>query len=57
MVKKIIYFVGIFAYAIGSIGGFGTAVYHGEYVIAASVAVLAAMAYPTVKKFVNKLME
>jgi len=57
MAKKIIYFFGIFAYAIGVIGGFGTAVYNGEYVIAASVVVLAAMAAPAVKKFVNRLME
>lgn len=57
MIKKFGYFFGICAYALGSLGGFGYAIYCKAYLIAVVIIVLAAMAFPTLKKFFNKLTE
>jgi len=57
MLKKIGYFFGLCAYALGVIGGFGCAMYVKSYAIAAAVIVLAAMAFPTVRTFFKKLTE
>ncbi len=57
MIKKIGYFFGICAYALGAIGGFGYAIYCKAYLIAVAVLVLAAMAFPTLKKFFKGLTE
>ena len=57
MAKKLIYFILLFLYVIGAIGGIGYTVYIHEYVIAAGVAVLAGMAYPTAKKLFNEMQE
>lgn len=46
----------MFAYAVGAIGGFGYALYCKAYFIAACIVVLAAIAFPTLKSFYNKLM-
>jgi len=46
MVKCLISFAIICLYLLGSIGGFGYAVYNGAYPIAAGVLALAIMAYP-----------
>ena len=37
-------------YAMGSIGGFGYAMYCKAYVIAAAVLIVAVMAFPTIRK-------
>ena len=44
------------AYVVGAIGGFGYAMYCKAYFIAACVVALAAMAFPTLKSFYNKLI-
>lgn len=56
MLKKFGYFFAMFAYAVGAIGGFGYALYCKAYFIAACIVILAAMAFPTLKSFYNKLM-
>ena len=55
--KKYIYLVILFLYAMGVIGGIGYTLYCNEYVIAVAVAVLGAMAYPTAKELYKKIME
>ena len=54
--KKMLYFFGQFAYVLGSVGGFGYALYSKAYLIAVCVAVLAGMAFPTALKWYHKLM-
>lgn len=56
MIKKFGYFFGLCAYAVGALGGLGFALYNKGYFIAVCVVVLAAIAFPTVKSFYNKLM-
>lgn len=53
--KKIVYLILLFLYAMGTIGGIGYACYCKAYLIAIAVAVLAAMAFPTAKKWFNEL--
>lgn len=53
--KKLIAFAGLCAYMVGSIGGFGYAVYSRAYFIAACVLALAVMAFPTFKSFWKEL--
>jgi uncharacterized membrane protein len=55
--KKYIYLIGLFAYAMGTIGGIGYACYSGAWVIAVAVAILSAMAFPTAKEFYYKITE
>jgi uncharacterized membrane protein len=55
--KKYIYLIGLFAYAMGTIGGIGYACYSGAWVIAVTVAVLGAMAFPTAKNLYHKITE
>ena len=55
--KKFLYFLAVCAYLLGSIGGFGYAMYCKAYVIAVAVIILAALAFPTVKKIVGKMSE
>ena len=55
--KNFIAFVCLCAYVMGAIGGFGYAVYEGAYPIAAGVAALSVMSFPTVKKHFNELTE
>ena len=55
--KKILYFLALFLYGLGTIGGIGYALYSGAWVIAIAVAVLAAMAWPTAKKLYHLLAE
>lgn len=57
MAKKFLHFFGLAAYAVGSIGGFGVAMYDKEYVIGVCVAALAVMAFPTAKKSFKDLTE
>ena len=54
--KKILKFFGLFAYVVGSIGGFGYAMYSKAYFIGVCVVVLAAMAFPTAKKWLDSLL-
>ena len=53
--KKILYFLALFLYGLGTIGGIGYAIYSGAWVIAIAVVVLAVMAFPTAKWFFNQL--
>lgn len=55
--KKILYFFGLFAYILGSIGGFGYALYCKAYVIAIAVVVLAIMAFPTARTWFNEIID
>jgi len=55
--KKYMYLVGIFLYAMGVIGGVGYAIYAGAWVIAIAVLVLGVMAFPTAKVFYEELMK
>lgn len=55
MLKKFGCFFGLFAYAMGTIGGIGYSIYGGSWVIAIAIAVLAGMAFPTAKKFFQEL--
>jgi uncharacterized membrane protein len=55
--KKYIYLIGLFAYAMGTIGGIGYACYSGAWVIAVAVAILGVMAFPTAKEFYMKITE
>lgn len=54
--KKVLYFLGLFAYVLGAIGGFGYALYDKAWPVAASVIVLAIMAFPTAKDWYKKLI-
>jgi hypothetical protein len=47
--KKIMCFIALFLYIMGTIGGIGYCIYSNAYVIAIAVAVLAIMAFPTAK--------
>lgn len=42
---------GIAAWALGTIGGIGYCLYFHHYLIAVAIAILGAMAFPTVKKW------
>lgn len=55
--KKLLYFVCLFAYLVGAIGGFGYALHSNAIFIAVCVVVLAAMAWPTAKSFYEKLTQ
>ena len=57
MKKQILSFIGLCAYAMGTIGGFGFSVYGGSWPVAISVLILAVMAWPTAKKLWNDLSE
>lgn len=53
---KLPYFFGMFAYLVGVVGGLGFALTSRAYVIAAAVAVLAYMALPKFREYIEKLM-
>jgi len=55
--KKYLYLIILFAYVMGVIGGIGYAVYSGAYVIAVTVAILGALAFPTAKEIYKKITE
>lgn len=55
--NKIRSIVEIAAYALGSIGGFGWAMYNHGYLIGGAVVVLAVMAFPELKRAVNELIK
>lgn len=44
-------------YAMGTIGGFGYAMYRKAYVIAAAVLIVAVMAFPTIRKVFKEWTE
>ena len=54
--KKFILFFAIFLSIIGGIGSFGYLVWQKEWVIAAGVLVVCFAASPTIKNWVNKLI-
>lgn len=47
MKKQFLSFIGICAYVMGTIGGFGFSVYGGSWPVAIAVLILAFMAWPT----------
>lgn len=55
--KGIISMFLLMLYAMGSIGGFGYAMYCKAYVIAAAVLIVAVMAFPTIKKVFKEWTE
>lgn len=55
MKKKIISFIILAMYILGSIGGFGYACYSGAYLISVAVVALAVMAWPTAWKYIKDL--
>ena len=57
MMKKILYFVLLFLWAMGILGGIGYAIYGGAWPIAVGVAVAGFFSWPTVKSLYNKLNE
>ena len=54
MAKGFLYMVMMMAYAMGSIGGFGYAIYCKAYVIAAAIVLLSYMAFPKAKEYFEK---
>ena len=57
MKKQFLSFIGICAYVMGTIGGFGFSVYGGSWPVAISVLILAVMAWPTAKKLWNDMSD
>lgn len=55
MKQGFISFIILALYILGSIGGFGYAVYSGAYLISIAVLALAVMAWPTAKKCFKEL--
>lgn len=55
--KKFLSLFGLCAWAVGTIGGIGYSLYCGAGLIAACVAILAAMAFPTAKKWFDTIKE
>lgn len=55
--KKMYSFFMLCLYVLGTIGGFGYAMYCKAYLIAAAVVVLALMALPTAQKYYNYLTD
>ena len=56
MFNKVFYFFALWAYILGSIGGFGYALYSKAYLIAICILVLAILAFPTAKSYFQKLI-
>ena len=52
---KILYFFEMCAYVLGSIGGFGWALYNKAYLITACIVVLAIMAFPELKRAIRNI--
>ena len=50
-------FIAVFMWAVGTIGGFGLSAHNREWIIAACVAVLGAMAFPTVRRFFKDMQD
>ena len=57
MKKEIISFILLTLYFMGTIGGFGYAVYSDAKVISVAVLVLAGMAWPTAKNCLDNLLK
>lgn len=55
MKNQIISFIILALYILGTIGGFGYAIYSGAYLISIAVLALAVMAWPTAKKSIEDL--
>lgn len=55
MKKQFLSFIGICAYVMGIIGGFGFSVYGGSWPVAIAVLILAVMAFPTAKQLWKNL--
>jgi uncharacterized membrane protein len=57
MMKKILYFVLLFLWAMGILGGIGYSIYGGAWPIAVGVVVAGVLSWPKVKSLYNKLNE
>ena len=55
MKKQILSFIGVCAYAMGTIGGFGFSAWGGSWPVAIAVLILAVMAFPTAKQLWKNL--
>lgn len=55
--KNFFYFLMLCAYVLASVGGFGYAAYGGSWPVAIAVLALAFMAFPTARKYFEKLTE
>lgn len=55
MKKQFISFIGICAYTMGTIGGFGFSAWGGSWPVAIAVLILAVMAFPTAKQLWKNL--
>lgn len=55
MAKNLLYLAAMLLYVIGAINGIGYSIYIDEWPTAIGVAVLAVMAFPTVKKMYNHI--
>ena len=55
--KKIVYFLIMCLYVLGTIGGVGYSLYSGAYLIAVGVAAVGWMAWPKVVEYFHKLTE
>ena len=55
MKKQFISFLGICAYVMGTIGGFGFSAWGGSWPVAIAVLILAVMAFPTAKQLWKNL--
>ena len=55
MKKQFISFLGICAYTMGTIGGFGFSAWGGSWPVAIAVLILAVMAFPTAKQLWKNL--
>jgi len=57
MKKQFLSFIGVCAYSMGTIGGFGFSAWGGSWPVAISVLILAIMAWPTAKKLWNNMSD
>ena len=55
MKKQFLSFIGICAYTMGTIGGFGFSAWGGSWPVAIAVLILAVMAFPTAKQLWKNL--
>lgn len=55
--KQFLHFFYLCLYVLGSIGGLGYTLYNEAYLIAAAIVVVAAMAFPTAKRWWIELNE
>ena len=55
--KKILCFLGICGWVLGTIGGLGYLIFNHEFAVAGGVAVLSGLSFPTLKKCIKEITE